>query len=185
MAELGIELVDLSEFNVSFEQCGTWDGCPEILGDKDGQYFKVAYREGYDRSNGLQATGNLFETETFYIEYIEALRAKGLGASALAFSLDFAKSRNFDVARMAVVNPRIISIIEKLVKVQKIHERYYIASDAVEGRVAPEDIRPVPSTEDFRTSSDLILPEKALDILNEDIAREEDDLIAVWAVMYF
>lgn len=86
---------------------------------------------------------------------------------------------------MAVVNPRIITILEKLLGMGKIQERYYLLSDSTEGMITPEGIKPLPTTESFRYSVDLLSPEQALEYLDEDVDRSEDDPIAVWSAIYF
>lgn len=146
------ELIDLRDYNPCFE-LGPSGIDYQLQGRKDGRGFSVDYSLGFERPAGYTANETEFEPHTLYIHNVQSGQ-DGLGSAALALLLAHAKEQDFSTARMGVLDPRMIGVVEKLLKLNLIKARYYLPEIG-------EHIQPLPATAAFATSPDLLTPDDA------------------------
>ncbi|HTB48564.1 MAG TPA: GNAT family N-acetyltransferase [Verrucomicrobiae bacterium] len=114
--------------------------------------------------------GYVREPEVFYIDDVgvpDSMEGQGLGTKVVAQAIDEAQERGFKLGRMVFINPRMVSVTEKILRSKQIKDVAYIAL-APGGELKPE----VPS-EEALTSTARITADQAIAYLTEVEAELE------------
>ena len=143
----------------------------------DTAVFDIRYNHGFDRSARQDGPGGpFFEPEIVYLDDVYSSRP-GLGSAAMALFLERVKGSGFSVARSDLNSSRMVGLFEKLVELDKIHERYYLPDYSATPQTKI-------STPELMQAEGLVSPEEALRLLVDAEARV-DSAFGIQSVIKF
>lgn len=125
---------------------------------------------GYVRQASYEPGDTVIEPDTFYLGWINVTPERGLGTTALAWTLQLARERGFHVCRTDPVSDRMVGLIEKFVRMGEISERYYLKD-------VGSALKPAVPSGAFHSHPQLISGAEAIDFLQAK-QREYDTLAA-------
>lgn len=180
-------LIDLSPFNVSIVKRAAddedrWSDDNYVLsGSNETASFKVDFTYSFRRYTGFTPIDTVTEENTLFVCNIRATEGYGLGSAATAAMVKHAKESGFHVARMAIINPRMIGVINKLQRLKIIEASYF----------KPEYgsyIQPQPPTASFMNEPNVVSANEASQLLQQSKTQTEQDdreLSAIDTVIFF
>ena len=131
-----------------------------ISGHDKSRFFEAIFALGHKRETGKIADRFQLEPNVLYIGDVGATTGHGLGSLATSLAIEEALKRDIHIGRMGIVEPRMVGVVENLVKLGVINRAHYRLGDDV--------LKEEPLTKDFENLPDLVDAATAADWINQD-----------------